>query len=462
MVRTHPWRRWLVLSACLALVIGALPLALAVGPARAQSASAKIGIVDFGFDPATLEVAVGTTVTWKNRGATAHTVTADDGTFDSGSLDPGASFSQTFDTPGTFAYHCAIHPNMTATITVTKAKQPSAKTKAATAPPTAKTKAGTPAPGGADAGATGNLADQAEPPLAHIHAGSCDELGIVVYTLAGLRSTQVETKAGGTPQRLEMIVGTANVKMADLFGEPFSLHLHESAKNKQNYLACAEIGDQPKAPWQPADGLALRVDEQNDSGYSGIASLRPAADGGTTVTIFLAQSPAAAAKPAKPESTPPPSKTYSSPTFGYTIGYGPSWTVTENASTGGRDRFVLSNGTSYVTFTGAEGYGGDTDKCVEDFVTTLTADPNVSNLRLATDDSGKPAQGGTEATGAFAVYNHTYAFPDHSEDYTLFVGCIPLVPGKAVLAVVQNVPAADFNDQVAAREALLRGLTLPQ
>jgi hypothetical protein len=44
----------------------------------------------------------------------------------------------------------------------------------------------------------------------------------------------------------------------------------------------------------------------------------------------------------------------------------------------------------------------------------------------------------------------------------LFIGCIPLIEGEAVLSVIQNVPTADYNDQVAAREGLLRGLTLPQ
>jgi plastocyanin len=45
-------------------------------------------------------------------------VTADDGSFDSGSLATDATFSQTFDAAGTFAYHCTIHPSMTGTITV--------------------------------------------------------------------------------------------------------------------------------------------------------------------------------------------------------------------------------------------------------------------------------------------------------------------------------------------------------
>jgi hypothetical protein len=66
-------------------------------------------------------VSVGTTVTWTNSGASPHTVTADNGEFDSGRLAPGASFSQTFDAAGTVTYHCEIHPQMAGTIVVTEA-----------------------------------------------------------------------------------------------------------------------------------------------------------------------------------------------------------------------------------------------------------------------------------------------------------------------------------------------------
>jgi hypothetical protein len=201
--------------------------------------------------------------------------------------------------------------------------------------------------------------------------------------------------------------------------------------------------------------------EQNGSGYSGFTTLRPTADGGTQVSIAIAASSAATeAAAAQPE--PPPSTTYTSPTYHYTIGYGPMWEESENLSANGRDRLVLFNGTSYITFTGAREFGGDPQACVDDFVADLTADPNVSNLALATDEAGNPLEGGTAATGAYAVYSHDYTFPDRVEPYTLFVGCVPLIPNEAVLAIVQNVPTAEYNDQVEPREALLRGLTLAQ
>jgi hypothetical protein len=77
-----------------------------------------VSIQDFFFSPAQITVQPGTTVTWVNRGKAPHTVTADDGSFDSGKLQPGQSFSHKFQNPGTVAYHCEIHPSMTASVTV--------------------------------------------------------------------------------------------------------------------------------------------------------------------------------------------------------------------------------------------------------------------------------------------------------------------------------------------------------
>ena len=78
----------------------------------------RVEIGDFAFSPATIEVPLGTEVTWENADPTPHTVTARDGGFDSGALDPGSRFAATFDRAGTFAYFCQIHPTMTGSIRV--------------------------------------------------------------------------------------------------------------------------------------------------------------------------------------------------------------------------------------------------------------------------------------------------------------------------------------------------------
>ncbi len=70
------------------------------------------------FTPSSLTVSVGDTVTWTNKHTMTHTATADNGTFDSGNLAPGETFSFTFDTAGTYTYKCNIHLSMTGTIIV--------------------------------------------------------------------------------------------------------------------------------------------------------------------------------------------------------------------------------------------------------------------------------------------------------------------------------------------------------
>ena len=82
--------------------------------------AAAVRVIDFAFNPSSLTVRVGTRVTFTNRGAATHTVTADGGLFNSGDLPSGKSYSFTFMSAGSFAYHCQIHPSMTGTITTTR------------------------------------------------------------------------------------------------------------------------------------------------------------------------------------------------------------------------------------------------------------------------------------------------------------------------------------------------------
>ena len=78
--------------------------------------AASVRIVDFAFNPTALTISAGTTVTWTNNGSSVHTVTGSG--WDSGQLQPGATYSHTFDTAGTYDYHCTNHPSMTASIIV--------------------------------------------------------------------------------------------------------------------------------------------------------------------------------------------------------------------------------------------------------------------------------------------------------------------------------------------------------
>ena len=82
-----------------------------------QSTNA-VTIFNYSFAPGTLTVKVGTTVTWTNKDGFAHTVTADDNSFNSGNVAANATYSHTFSKAGTFAYHCSIHTYMKGTVIV--------------------------------------------------------------------------------------------------------------------------------------------------------------------------------------------------------------------------------------------------------------------------------------------------------------------------------------------------------
>jgi plastocyanin len=80
--------------------------------------SAKVEIIDFAYSPETVTVQAGGKVTWRNEDSAEHTVTLDDGSFESGDLAEGKLKSESFKSPGSFAYHCEIHPEMTGTVEV--------------------------------------------------------------------------------------------------------------------------------------------------------------------------------------------------------------------------------------------------------------------------------------------------------------------------------------------------------
>jgi len=70
-----------------------------------------VSIKDFAFNPATITITKGTKVTWVNEDSAPHTATSE-GSFDSGTLSKGQSFSYIFAETGTFNYKCSIHPSM--------------------------------------------------------------------------------------------------------------------------------------------------------------------------------------------------------------------------------------------------------------------------------------------------------------------------------------------------------------
>jgi plastocyanin len=95
-----------------------------VKPAVKKPAPAPVGpevtIEDSAFAPQTMAIKAGDTVIWKNKSTKSHTVTSSGGflLLNSGNIAPGKTFSHTFDSPGSYTYHCGIHEGMTGTIIV--------------------------------------------------------------------------------------------------------------------------------------------------------------------------------------------------------------------------------------------------------------------------------------------------------------------------------------------------------
>ncbi len=86
-------------------------------PSTAAGVKESMLIVGFIFQRH-FELPVGSNITWRNIDGVQHTVTADDGNFDSGSITPGRDFSFTFTKPGTFAYRCTIHTFMRESVVI--------------------------------------------------------------------------------------------------------------------------------------------------------------------------------------------------------------------------------------------------------------------------------------------------------------------------------------------------------
>jgi plastocyanin len=113
--------RTAISAALIGAAVGSV-LAGGVLLAQAQSPAGKavaVSIDNFTFNPPTLTVKAGTTVTWTNKDDIPHGIAATDNKFQrSQALDTDNSYSFTFTTPGSYQYFCYIHPHMTGTIVV--------------------------------------------------------------------------------------------------------------------------------------------------------------------------------------------------------------------------------------------------------------------------------------------------------------------------------------------------------
>jgi plastocyanin len=112
------WRAYAAIAVALLLLVGASGEVLA--------ADTQVVVVQpsdpmsWRYEPATVSITAGSTVTWVNQGPVPITVTSPDGLFDSEMVPAGGSYTYTFDTPGTFRYFCVPYPYMKGVVVVTR------------------------------------------------------------------------------------------------------------------------------------------------------------------------------------------------------------------------------------------------------------------------------------------------------------------------------------------------------
>jgi plastocyanin len=176
------------------------PTPVAPAPAPASSSTA-VDIVDLAFEPADVQVTTGTTVTWTNIGVARHTATAKDGSFDSRMLETGGTFAHTFTAPGTIAYLCQVHPDMSGTIEVVAAA-PSAAGAGAAASAVTATGNGTPAATteGAPSSADGAAAAASPADPARADLGSLGGIALAV-TMVSVATALFARLLRGTANR---------------------------------------------------------------------------------------------------------------------------------------------------------------------------------------------------------------------------------------------------------------------
>ena len=130
--------------------------------------------------------------------------------------------------------------------------------------------------------ARGQEADAPHP--AHIHSGTCDNLGDIVAPLGDVTELTAGESFGAQPAILVKESETdVPLPLGDILSAPHAINIHESAEAIQNYIACGDIGG------RVIDGdLTIGLRELNDSGHHGVAVLK-GNDAGTGVTLYLAE-----------------------------------------------------------------------------------------------------------------------------------------------------------------------------
>ncbi len=153
--------------------------------------------------------------------------------------------------------------------------------------------------------------------------------------------------------------------------------------------------------------------------------------------------------------------TYLSPTFGYELTWDDTWTVEEEASEGGYDYLLLTNGTTSAYVEGFYGFDGDPTDCVDDISDQIAEEADGGEVTIAQAEDGSEMAGEEEGL-AYAVFDYTITYEDGEVvAASALVQCWTLQEGASVLAFTAIVPSASFNDELAAIDGLISSLTAP-
>lgn len=147
---------------------------------------------------------------------------------------------------------------------------------------------------------SGSMGDTTPHP-AHIHKGTCDTLGDVVFPLnnlvapgmeaspvAGTEASPVASPVPGGSEVVSESTTTVKVALDDIISGGHAINVHESMENIQNYIACGDV-----TGTATGGQLQINLKELNGSGYMGQATLKDNGDGTTIVTVMLMHTGAA-------------------------------------------------------------------------------------------------------------------------------------------------------------------------
>jgi hypothetical protein len=316
-------------------------------------------------------------------------------------------------------------------------------------------------------------AQDGDVPTATVIEGTCSSPGDAVGTLGELRA-----RDGG-----EVLVSltTVDVSLGDLLADDHAVVLNLA----DSVIACGAVGGS-------GNDVYVGVASTADAGWGGVAWLH-ARDARTQVSLFVARglsgagaapteepSPPADDTPVPPEDeTPTPSagatrtpratatrmttggRTYTSKSYGYSLVYDPGvWRklqeISKPADSGPLDIFKLTNETSSVTLVGETGSAGFTAVALCNArVDQYSGDETVSGLAVRGETEGDESR-------ASAVIDYTYTTEDGTPyDWTTWIGCYVAPDNSAMLSFFFSSPPESYDEQTAAREELIAGMTFP-